>query len=255
MVRTTPGKFKTSQDFNIMVEVQFHDHLVRLHDRRRWQMLVAADDSGGFVTSDHPVCLRWCDGQDHGNVSPGFAVPGTEVFFPLSPQLVLRGTLEGEENGIDADRDTVAGINSLLISNIHNQLYAQDALFNYKRGPKEGISSGATLWQDNVFLAAGKPRDEKDRCAAGQIKANAGLFVFVACQGLRSLTENLLQQSDASLRPSADHFRSSLLSKHAKRRLASGGARWQTDQAAALAGSADGDRHRRRLRTGPCRRG
>lgn len=54
-----------------------------------------------------------------------------------------------------------AGINSLLISNIHNQLYVQDALFNYNRGPQDRISSGATLWQDNVFLAAGKPKDDK----------------------------------------------------------------------------------------------
>jgi hypothetical protein len=36
-----------------------------------------------LVTSDHPVCLRWMDGHDHGNISPGFAVPGTEVIFPL----------------------------------------------------------------------------------------------------------------------------------------------------------------------------
>jgi hypothetical protein len=161
IVRTAPGKFKATKDFNILIELQFHDHLVRLHEARRWQMLVASDDSGGFVTSDHPVCLRWSDGQDHGNMSPGFAVPGTEVIFPLSPKLVLRGMFDAGGDVIDANRDTVAEINSLLISNIHNQLYAQDALFNYKRGPKDGISSGATLWQDNVFLAAGQPKDEK----------------------------------------------------------------------------------------------
>jgi hypothetical protein len=124
-------------------------------------MLVASDDSGGFVTSDHPVCLYWSDGNDHGDLSPGFGVPGTEVVFPLSPKLVLCGTFEGEENLINADRDTVARINSLLISNIYSQLYAQDALFNYKRGLQEGISSGATLWQDHVFLAAGKLKDDK----------------------------------------------------------------------------------------------
>jgi hypothetical protein len=161
IVKSSPGRFKASQEFNIMMELHLHDHLVRSHDGRRWQILVASADSGGFVTSDHPVCLRWSDGQDHGILSPGFAVPGTEVIFPLSPQLVLRGTYEGEENVVDADRETVARINSQLISNIHNQLYAQDALFNYHREPKEGICSGSTLWQDKVFLAAGKPKDDK----------------------------------------------------------------------------------------------
>jgi len=161
IVKSTPGRFKVTQNFNILVELQFHDRLVRLHEGRRWQMLVASDDSGDFVTSDHPVCFCWSDGQDHRNLSPGFGAPGTEVIFPLSPKLVLRGTFEGEENLINTDRDTVARINSLLISNIHSQLYAQDALFNYKRGPQEGISSGATLWQDYVFLAAGKLKDDK----------------------------------------------------------------------------------------------
>ena len=152
--KNTPGRFKGTQEFHVINELQFHDHYVRGYEQRKWQMLVASEGPGGFVTSDHPVCLRWCDGQDHGN--PGIAVQGTEVIFPLSPQLVLRGRLDGEENVIDADADTVAGMNSVLISNIHNQVYAQDALFRYKRGPKDEIGSGSTLDQDKVFLAAGK---------------------------------------------------------------------------------------------------
>jgi hypothetical protein len=156
VAKSTPGKFRASQEFNIMIELQMHDRLVQLHEGRRWEVLAASDDSGGFVTSDHPVCLRWADGKDHGNLSPGFAVPGTEVIFPLSPQLILRGTYEGEENLMEADRKTVACTNSLIISNIHNQVYAHDALFQYKRGPKQEVGSGAHLHDDQVFLAAGK---------------------------------------------------------------------------------------------------
>jgi hypothetical protein len=152
--KSTSGRFKGTQEFHVMNELQFHDHYVRGYEQRKWQILVAGEGPGGFVTSDHPVCLRWCDGQDHGN--PGIAVQGTEVIFPLSPQLVLRGRFDGEENVIDADPDEVAEINSVLIGNIHNQVYAQDALFSYKRGPKGEIGSGSTLDQDKVFLAAGK---------------------------------------------------------------------------------------------------
>src|SRR5262249_37717232 len=141
-------------EFNVMNELRFHDTYVQRYEARRWQMLVASDGPGGFVTSDHPVCLRWSDGQDHGPI--GIAVPRTEVIFPLSPQLLMRGTYEGEENVVQADADTVAGINSLLISNIHNQVYAQDALFQYKRGPEQEVGSGAHLHDDKVFLAAGK---------------------------------------------------------------------------------------------------
>lgn len=153
-VKRNPGRFKASQEFNVMNELRFHDVYVQRYEERKWQMLVAGDGPGGFVTSDHPVCLRWSDGQDHGPI--GIATPGTEVIFPLSPQLLLRGTFEGEENVVEVDADTVAGINSLLISNIHNQVYAQDALFSYKRGPNQEVGSGAHLHDDKVFLEAGK---------------------------------------------------------------------------------------------------
>jgi Protein of unknown function (DUF4238) len=144
------------REFNILAELQWHDPLAKLYEGRKWQMLVAADDSGGYVTSDHPVCLRWMDGQDHGNTSPGFAMPGTEVIFPLSPKLALRGRFDGEESVIQADKETVAGINSLLISNCHHQVFGRDALFSYKCRPKDEVGSGALLDKDEVFLAGGK---------------------------------------------------------------------------------------------------
>jgi hypothetical protein len=43
------------------------------------------------VTTDDPICLRWADGLAHGGLSPGFDVEGTEVIFPLSTTLALRG--------------------------------------------------------------------------------------------------------------------------------------------------------------------
>ncbi|WP_190241943.1 DUF4238 domain-containing protein [Bradyrhizobium algeriense] len=151
-----------TENFNIYIEAKFHDTLVQRYEQRKWQIVVAIDDSGGFVTSDHPICLRWCDGKDRGFLSPGFGMPGTEVLFSLSPKLALRGRFDGEENIVQEDKDTVAGINSLLISNCHNQIYARDALFSYKRGPKEEVGSGAHLNTDDVFLAGGKdPGDTK----------------------------------------------------------------------------------------------
>lgn len=159
----SPNIFKPpapSQDFNIGVEAKFHEPIVQRYEQRKWQMVVATDDSGGFVTSDHPICLRWFDGEDHGFQSPGLAVPGAEVIFSLSPKLALRGRLDGEENVIQADKDEVAGINSLLISACHNQVYARDALFSYRQGPKE-VGSGAHLFEDEAFLAGGQEEGTK----------------------------------------------------------------------------------------------
>ena len=56
---------------------------------------------------------------------------------------------------MEADAKTVAEINSLLISNAYNQVYARGTPFNYTRGPQAEIGSGSTLDQDKVFLAGG----------------------------------------------------------------------------------------------------
>ncbi len=153
--------FETSKEEMIIAEIDHHDHLTEQLWNRKWQMLVAADDSGGFVTTDDPVCLRWSDGEAHGGLSPGFAVPRTEVIFPLSTKLALKGTFEGEENVVDADAATVGQLNSLIISNAENQVYAHDHSFKFLREEPAELGSGATLLQDKRFLAAGRPKEEK----------------------------------------------------------------------------------------------
>jgi hypothetical protein len=149
-------------EYNVAIEIDQHDQLLQHLCNRKWQLLVANEGSGGFVTTDVPVCITWADDQDHGAFSPGFGVPGTEVIVPISSNLVLRGTFEGEENVVEADTFTVASVNSILISNAEKQVYAHDYSFNYLRAVPEEIRSGATLIQEEKFLAAEeKPKERK----------------------------------------------------------------------------------------------
>ena len=154
------AKFEIPKELNIAVEIDHHDHLTELLWNRKWKMLVAAEGSGGFVTTDDPVCLRWADGQGHGGLSPGFGMQRTEIIFPLSTTLALRGTFDGEENVIDADASTVGTVNSLVISNARNQVYAHDHSFKFMRQEPQELGSGATLVQDEKFLAAGEKSEE-----------------------------------------------------------------------------------------------
>jgi hypothetical protein len=154
------AKFEIPKEFRIAIEINLHDHLTELLWNRKWQILVAAEGSGGFVTTDDPVCLRWANGQPHGGLSPGFSVQGTEVIFPLSTTLALRGRFEGEENVIEADAATVGTINSLVISNAKNQVYAHDYCFKFMREDPAELGSGATLVQDKRFLEAGKEPEQ-----------------------------------------------------------------------------------------------
>jgi Protein of unknown function (DUF4238) len=153
-------KIEVAKEFNVAMEIDQHDGLLQHLGNRKWQILVANEGSGGFVTTDVPVCLQWSDGQDHGPFSPGFGVKGTEVIFPISTTLALRGSFEGEENMVEADIFTVGSINSIIISNAEKQVYAHDFSFNYMRPFPQEIGSGATLVQDERFLAAGK--DQQD---------------------------------------------------------------------------------------------
>jgi hypothetical protein len=155
-------KIQIAKEFNIAMEIEQHENLVQHLGARNWQILVAKEGSGGFVTSDVPVCLRWSDGQNHGIYAPGFGVEGTHVIFPLSTRCALLGSFEGKENVIEADMFMVGNLNSTVISNAEKQVYAHNYSFNYMRPFPQEIGSGATLVQDEQFLAAGKElQDDK----------------------------------------------------------------------------------------------
>ncbi len=156
LVEERRHKIEVAKEFNVAVELDQQNELLQHLANRKWQIIVANERSGGFVTTDVPVCIRWSDDQDHGIYSPGFGVSGTEVIFPLSTKLALRGSFEGEENVVEGDLFTVGGINSILISNCNNQVYAHDHSFQFMRPLPHEIGSGATLLQDKNFLAAGK---------------------------------------------------------------------------------------------------
>jgi hypothetical protein len=98
----------------------------------KWRMR-ASGSCPCFVTTDVPICLTWSDGQDHGIFSPGFGEKGTEIIFPISTTLTLRGSFEGDENVVDADIFTVGSVNSIVIGNANKQVYAHDHSFNYMR--------------------------------------------------------------------------------------------------------------------------
>jgi len=142
----------------VAFEIDLHDPVTEKLCHRKWQIVLAKEGTGGFVTTDDPVCLRWADGTDHGGLSPGFGLKETEAIFPISLTLCLRGAFEGEENVVEADADTVGTINSLIISNARNQLYAADHTFKFKNEAGE-LRSGTTLLQTrNSWRRANRSR-------------------------------------------------------------------------------------------------
>jgi hypothetical protein len=136
-------------------EIDQHDQVAERLWNKKWQLVIATDDSGGFVTTDDPVTIRWTDGQEHTD-PPGLAEGNSEIIFPLSTKLALRGRSEGEEGSVNADAAEVAELNSHIINNASRQVFAYNHSFKFARGEPVELKSGATLNQDEYFLSAGK---------------------------------------------------------------------------------------------------
>jgi hypothetical protein len=106
------------------MEIKQHPELLQHIAARGWQMVVAKEGTGGFVTTDVPVTLRWSNNRNHGIYGPGFGVPDTTVLFPLSCDTCLVGRFEGEENKIEGDLFTVGRPTSGLLERSYLQLHA-----------------------------------------------------------------------------------------------------------------------------------
>ena len=117
-------------------ELKLVDTVLPLLGARKWQLLRAPPSAGGFVTSDHPVVLLWSEPKDRGPFhSPGFGLRGTEVIFPVSSELAMVGTFEGQANVVDVEPGIVAHVNGIIIAYSHRQIYARDDRFWYIQDP------------------------------------------------------------------------------------------------------------------------
>lgn len=117
---------------HVQVELQMLETVVGLLHQRRWALLCAAPGTGGFVTSDQPVTLRWNDESMQGGFyPPGFGMTGTTVYCPLSKELTLVGTFDGATGAIESTERQIAAVNSLTIGHAGRQIYAESDRFRF----------------------------------------------------------------------------------------------------------------------------
>ena len=121
---------------------------------RRWVLAKAPDSSGGFVTSDHPVCLVYSDPPAiKGQVRPiGFGLDRTEVLFPISTRLAVIGAFEIEDGEYYANDDIIAHLNGAFIAYSQRQVYARDLHFTYTFDAQSPPRKASRLITDRNFL-------------------------------------------------------------------------------------------------------
>lgn len=116
-----------SRQVHIGLELSAAEGIIQMLAHRKWMLYRAnVESTGGFVTSDHPVCLTWIKPMP-GPYSPGFGLANTEVIFPLSADLCMVGRLEWEGGVADLSFRAVAKVNGATVWNAGERVFARDS--------------------------------------------------------------------------------------------------------------------------------
>jgi hypothetical protein len=123
---------EVSREYQILKELKSHDAVMRSLINRKWALLKTDDKTGYFLTSDNPTMLSWERPETVPPMyrqSPGHAMLGTELYFPVSKGFALNGTFDGHEGPVNASRNVVAACNTLTVGYAYEQLYGVDSTF------------------------------------------------------------------------------------------------------------------------------
>ncbi|HMJ41342.1 MAG TPA: DUF4238 domain-containing protein [Pseudolabrys sp.] len=143
-------KIEIPSEEHVRSEMDTFNHALPFLFERKWVLVKAPEDSPGFVTCDHPVSLTWSEPQ-FGRIPLGLRTKGTEIFFPISPNLAVVGAFELENGEADFNDEQVASSNGTTILNAHRQVYAGRDDFRYQIDQKQKPQPASALITDKKF--------------------------------------------------------------------------------------------------------
>lgn len=110
------GKFSMQfhQNFLIFQELTGVMPVIEMLGRRTWSLLEASVDSGGFLTTDRPVCVFPTDGSTP-KAPTRLDDSKNSIVFPVSPRLLAYGCAHGRQYASDITRRAVARFNLALL--------------------------------------------------------------------------------------------------------------------------------------------
>ena len=137
-------EISVSKEHQINMELIGTQGITELLHKRNWVLLKAAGEAGEFITADNPVSLTFNNPTLSTFISPGFGLQDTTVYFPVSKNLALIGEFDGTDSIESANKHLVAILNSRIIANSYQRVFASKSNFNYIA--KDGaIKLGNTL--------------------------------------------------------------------------------------------------------------
>ena len=117
---------KINQEVHIRSEQENMEYLLNILYQRNWHLIISDEESGEFITSDHPVSLI-----SLVKLPPlygiGYGMKKTEVYFPISKYLAFVGVFEDYENvnkTIKATKELVKDINMRTYNFAEKQVFS-----------------------------------------------------------------------------------------------------------------------------------
>lgn len=96
--------------------------------KRKWTLYLTTEKRGHFVTTDTPVVVAFNEPEKYPAwVGPGYALEGTQVYFPLTKKGFLIGRWERGDCTEEAGQPFVAAVNT------HMAQYSQGQVFSDAR--------------------------------------------------------------------------------------------------------------------------
>jgi hypothetical protein len=130
-------KLSVTREYSIQTEFDLVKNIIPYLDARNWQIIINTGNDQ-YLTSDNPVMLLWDNPSSippFYRHSPGFAMGGTTVYFPLTKHLLLAGSFEKESVTKDGTAELVTVMNS------HTICYASRQVFS--------PSPNVTVWNED----------------------------------------------------------------------------------------------------------
>lgn len=140
----------SSKNEHIQIELRIFNEILPYFFHRKWA-LIQSPEGTEFITSDFPVVLIWTEPEKH-KFAPGFGLSGTQVHFALSKQIALVGDFKGTDEVSIATRETVALINTNIISFARRWIYTSNQAFYFLTRTGERSNESEKFW--STFTAS-----------------------------------------------------------------------------------------------------
>jgi hypothetical protein len=135
--------YYVQKEFSILPKIS------ELMMQRNWGLLYAPPETGGFITSDHPLVVTWTKPLS-SHYGPGLGLRNTSVIMPLSPSLTLVGRFESVPRFETLGPGQVARLNGRAAYHAERQVFARDMNFYYVLSNHEQPRKASKLIEEQL---------------------------------------------------------------------------------------------------------